>query len=213
VVQRFEHNDQIEGAMVGEGSGIANIELDGDLLRGRVRSGIGDGGLVRIEADHLGPRKGARNGDGRPAGTAADVATRSGDDTSLAWMSAAAGIQHSTRSVANAGRLMPAWPLRNALPYFGYATPPPLRYAASSSSRAPPIPATMGQRREVGGVVFGDEHVDMLGRQAVAPFVSGRQGIGDNDEPRDRLLLQPLARLPRRNSGVASEFGRVRRVA
>ena len=55
-------------------------------------------------------------------------------------------------------------------------------------------------------MVFGDQDVDVLGRQPVAAFVLGCHGLVDNDEARDRLLLEPLAGIARGDAGFTGEF-------
>jgi hypothetical protein len=62
------------------------------------------------------------------------------------------------------------------------------------------------QRREVGRVVFGDEHVEVLGRQPVAACVRGYRRLVDHNEARDRLLLEPLAGIARGDAGFTRKF-------
>ena len=54
-------------------------------------------------------------------------------------------------------------------------------------------------------MVFGDEHVDVrgaaAGKRACRPR---RQRLVDVEEPGDRLLLEPLARIARRDAGIGA---------
>ena len=57
-------------------------------------------------------------------------------------------------------------------------------------------------------MVFGDEHINVRGREAVSARVGRRQRRIDLEEAGDRLLLQPLARIARRDAGTARQFRR-----
>jgi len=62
-------------------------------------------------------------------------------------------------------------------------------------------------------MVFGDEHIDVLGREPVAPCIRGRQRRIDVEEAGNRLLLEPLASVSGRDARVVREFGSRRRDA
>ena len=69
------------------------------------------------------------------------------------------------------------------------------------------------QRRQVRGVVFGDQRMDVFWRQRVPPLVWRARDAVRLQQPGDGLLFQPLACVAERDTGGGGELGRCERAA
>ena len=197
VVQRLQHDDEIEGPVRGHRLRALLLEADAEPVGGGAAARLGDRGRVEVVADDRGARVGARQRQRGPADAAAHVGHARGR------IGLQAPVQVGHRRQPGAGEVLPEGrPVDAALAGDEGRAVGLVRHAPAGAvgvddllERAADAGHHLGERRHVGGVIGIDEDAHVLGRQPVAALGGGPGGVVHRHEPGHRLLLEPLPRV------------------